>query len=330
MKSFKTPEGLAASLFAAEPKVKNPTNLDIDPRGRIWAIECVNYRKYGDPALRPAGDRIVILESTKGDGVADKETTFFQSPELKNGLGVCVLPNPDGKGTRVIASATGKIWLLTDADGDDKAEKIETLLTIEGAWDHDHHVHAVVFGPDGKFYFNMGNAGTGLRHADGKQVVDQQGNPVVGDGKPYRQGMIFRCDIDLTAASVSHVETLAHNFRNNYEVAADSFGGLWQSDNDDDGNKGVRINNIVDYGSYGFTDEMTGAGWRTERTNLETEIPLQHWHLNDPGTIPNLLQTGQGSPTGICVNEGAALGQSIRESSASIAMPARGPCAPIR
>ena len=26
--------------------------------------------------------------------------------------------------------------------------------------------------------------------------------------------------------------------------------------------------------------------------------------MNDPGVVPNLLQTGQGSPTGICVYEG--------------------------
>ena len=59
----------------------------------------------------------------------------------------------------------------------------------------------------------------------------------------------------------------------------------------------------------GTVTVFTGAGWKTPRTNMEKEIPLQHWHQNDPGTIPNLLQTGQGSPTGICVNEGAALGK---------------------
>ena len=40
---------------------------------------------------------------------------------------------------------------------------------------------------------------------------------------------------------------------------------------------------------------------------MEAEIPLRHWHLNDPGVVPNLLQTGQGSPTGICVYEGRLL-----------------------
>ncbi|HEX9958937.1 MAG TPA: HEAT repeat domain-containing protein, partial [Fibrella sp.] len=35
--------------------------------------------------------------------------------------------------------------------------------------------------------------------------------------------------------------------------------------------------------------------------------PFRHWHLNDPGVVPNLLQTGAGSPTGIIVYEGSLL-----------------------
>jgi hypothetical protein len=63
----------------------------------------------------------------------------------------------------------------------------------------------------------------------------------------------------------------------------------------------------MEYGNYGYKDEFTGAGWRANRTNLEKTIPLRHWHLNDPGVMPNLLQTGAGSPTGICVYEGDLL-----------------------
>ena len=40
---------------------------------------------------------------------------------------------------------------------------------------------------------------------------------------------------------------------------------------------------------------------------MEKEIPLQHWHQNDPGVIPNLLFTGGGSPTGMLVYEGNLL-----------------------
>lgn len=307
MKAFKTPDGLEAKLLASEPMIQNPTNIDVDASGRVWVAECVNYRKYANPALRPEGDRITINEDTDGDGVLDKQTVFFQSPELTNPLGLCVLPQ--AKGTKVIVSAAPWVWLLTDADGDGKAEKAQKLFQVAGGAQHDHHIHAFSFGSDGKFYFNMGNAATALMHPDGSPVLDLAGNKVTAEGHPYRQGMIFRCDIDLEKGLADHVETLAFNFRNNYEVAVDSLGGIWQSDNDDDGNKGVRINNVIDYGSYGYADEMTGAPWRAPRTNIETEIPLMHWHQNDPGTIPNLLQTGSGSPTGICVNEGTLLGK---------------------
>ncbi len=308
MANFTTPAGLKASLFAAEPMIQNPTNIDIDHHGRVWATECVNYRRY--MGLRSEGDRVVILEDTNGDGLADKETTFYQNPELTNPLGICVIPGPGGgkKGQRVIVSAAPNVWLLTDTDGDDKADKGQVLFKIGGVWNFDHQVHAFVFGPDGKFYFNAGNSITELTWPDGKIVKDIVGNEITNKGKPYWQGMVFRCDIDLEKGVASNVETLGHNFRNNYEVAVDSFGAMWQSDNDDDGNKGVRINYVMDHGNFGYTDEKTGAGWQAKRTNLETEIPKRHWHLNDPGVVPNLLQTGAGSPTGILVNEGTLLG----------------------
>jgi putative membrane-bound dehydrogenase-like protein len=306
MDNFTTAPGLAATLFAAEPMVQNPTNIEVDHIGRVWATENVNYRKHSD--LRPEGDRVVILEDTNGDGLADKETTFHQSTEHKNALGICVLPGPGGakKGTQVIVSSAPNVWLLTDTDGDDKADKAEIILKVGGNASHDHQVHAFVFGPDGKLYFNCGNEFQKLMWPDGSPVKDILGNEVNAGGKPYRQGMVFRCD--FADGKISNIETLGWNFRNNYEVCVDSFGTMWQSDNDDDGNKGVRINYVMDYGNFGYTDELTGAGWRTKRTNLETEIPKQHWHQNDPGSIPNLLQTGAGSPTGILINEGALLG----------------------
>ena len=61
------------------------------------------------------------------------------------------------------------------------------------------------------------------------------------------------------------------------------------------------------YGNYGYTDEITGEGWDANRINIEDSIPLRHWHLNDPGEIPNLLQTGAGSPTGMLIYEGDLL-----------------------
>ena len=294
---------LQATLFAAEPIMLNPTNIDIDHRGRAWVCEVINYRRFANKdAFREAGDCIVILEDTDQDGIADKRKVFYQDPSIDSAHGVCVLPTPNGKNTKVIVSAGEHVFVLTDTDGDDKADKREVLFQGISGTQHDHGIHAFVFGPDGKLYFNFGNSGRQIKDANGKLIVDQAGNQVTAARKPYQEGMVFRCNLDG-----SELETLGWNFRNNWEVAVDSFGTLWQSDNDDDGNRGVRINFVMEFGNYGYKDEKTGAGWKQERTGWHSEIPKRHWHLNDPGVVPNLLQTGAGSPTGICVYEGHLL-----------------------
>ncbi len=298
-------EGLAASLMAAEPFLKNPSNIDVDHLGRIWVCEVMNYRRFAnkDNPDRPEGDRILVLEDTDANGEVDKQTVFYQGTDVDSAHGVCVL------GDRVIISCGDSVFSLYDRDGDLQADagSKELLFTGIAGTQHDHGIHAFVFGPDGKLYFNFGNSGGQLKDKAGKPIVDKAGNEINSSRQPYQEGMVFRCNLDG-----SEVETLGWNFRNNWEVCVDSFGTMWQSDNDDDGNRGVRINYVMEFGNYGYKDELTGAGWQTPRTNLEAEIPLRHWHLNDPGVVPNLLQTGAGSPTGICVYEGDLLPEIYR------------------
>src|SRR5690606_41448210 len=123
----------------------------------------------------------------------------------------------------------------------------------------------------------------------------------------YTDGMVFRSNPDG-----SNVEAFGYSFRNPYEPAVDRYGTIWQSDNDDDGNKAVRINYVMEFGNFGFKDEMTGASWGADRINIEDSIPIRHWHQNDPGVIPNLLQTGSGSPTGMVIYEGSLLPEQFR------------------
>jgi len=292
---------LEAQLFAAEPTLLSPSAIDVDHRGRVWVCEVINYRKH--VGKRPEGDRILILEDSDGDGKADRSKVFYQGKDLDSAHGICVL------GDRVIVSCGDDVFSLFDRDGDDKADagSKQLLFTKIGGTQHDHGIHAFHFGPDGKLYFNFGNAAAQLCDPSGKVVVDLAGREVRNGNLPYQEGMVFRCNLDGTK-----VETLGWNFRNNWELCVDSFGTIWQSDNDDDGNKGVRINYVMEYGNYGYKDEITRAGWRDPRPGMNEEIPLRHWHLNDPGVVPNLLQTGAGSPTGICFYEGSLLPQVFR------------------
>ena len=286
---------LKVQLFASEPMMLSPASIDIDHRGRVWVCEVVNYRKHSGE--RAEGDRILILEDTDGDAKADKSTVFHQGRDVDSAHGICVL------GNKALISCGDEVFWLIDDNGDDKADRKELMFTKIGGAQHDHGIHAFHFGPDGRLYFNFGNAGKQLCNAKGELITDIHGVKCTNQNNlPYQEGMIFRCELDG-----SKVELLAWNFRNNWEVTVDSFGTLWQSDNDDDGNKGVRINYVMEFGNYGYKDEMTGAGWQTPRIGWESEIPLRHWHQNDPGVVPNMLQTGAGSPTGMQVYEGDLL-----------------------
>ncbi|MCW3112182.1 MAG: c-type cytochrome [Segetibacter sp.] len=292
-----TYNGLEMHTMATEPMLKNPTNIDVDDRGRVWVTEAYNYRPEinGNPT-NPQGDRIMILEDKDGDGTTETAKVFYQGAELNAPLGICVL------GNRVLVAQSPYIWAFYDDNGDDKADRKEIMFQGIGGEQHDHGAHTFTFGPDGKLYFNFGNEGRTLQDKNGNIVRDQDGVEITA--KNYKEGMVMRCNPDG-----SQVEVLAQNFRNPYEVAVDSYGTLWQSDNDDDGNRGVRINYVMEYGNYGYKDEMTGAGWQENRTNLEDSVPYRHWHLNDPGVVPNLLQTYAGSPTGIILYEGSLLPQ---------------------
>lgn len=296
-------DDLQITLFAHEPMLVNPTNIDIDAKGRVWVCEGYNYRyslNPGNPYAKE-GDRIVILEDTDGDSVADKQKVFYQGEDINSALGIAVL------GNKVIVSRSPNVLVFIDDNNDDIADRRDTLFTGISGEDNDHGVHAFNFGPDGKLYFNFGNASKQLKDKYGNPVKDIWGREINDKATPWRQGMVFRCDADG-----KNIEVLGNNFRNPYEVAVDSYGTVWQSDNDDDGNRGVRINYVMQHGNFGYRDEITGASWPERRVNLEDSIPMRHWHLNDPGVVPNLLQTGAGSPTGILVYEGNLLPERFR------------------
>src|SRR5580704_15725675 len=283
--ALKVAEGFQVELFAAEPMLIHPTSIDADHKGRVRVAEAVNYRRknFGRPIIRKEGDRIVVLVDEKGEGKATKSVTFYQGPEIYGPLGVCVAPYPDGKGQKVFVCQSPDILVFEDKDGDLKADgPPKKFLTGFGGYDHDHGVHGINIGPDGKLYFTVGDGGvTGLQSSDGK------GRKWVSPPTACRAGTVWRCDMDGT-----NLELIAHNFRNNYEVCSNSFGELWLSDNDDDGNQQTRICYVMPGGNYGYNPRGPGQ---------------THWHEEQPGIVHKVLRTGFGSPTGICFYEGTLL-----------------------
>ncbi len=292
LKALKVADGFQVELFAAEPMLINPTSIDVDHKGRVWVAEAVNYRRkgFGRPIIRKEGDRIQVLIDEKGEGKASKAVTFYQGPEIYGPLGVCVSPYPDGKGQRVFVCQSPDILVFEDKDGDLKADgPPKKFLTGFGGFDHDHGVHGINIGPDGKLYFTVGDSGVnGLQSSDGK------GKKWTSNTSDVQKGTVWRCDMDGT-----NLELIAHNFRNNYEACVNSFGEVWLSDNDDDGNQQTRICFVMPGGNYGYGPR--GAG-------------QTHWHEEQPGIVHKTMRTGFGSPTGITFYEGSMFDKKYRGS----------------
>jgi putative membrane-bound dehydrogenase-like protein len=280
-------DGLEMSLWASEEVggFCNPTCMDIDHKGRVWVCESVNYRYtlHHQPPRRPEGDRILILEDSKGDGKADKCTVFYQSPDILAPLGIAVAKDPVGPGYKIFVCQSPDILVFTDKEGKGKADgPPKKLLTGFNGIDHDHGVHGILIGPDMKLYFSIGDPGVNnLQSSDGK------GRKFTSNDTDCRAGTIWRCELDGTK-----LELLADNFRNEYEPCVDSFGTIFVSDNDDDGNQQTRICYVMPGGDYGYHPRGTGQ---------------THWHEEKPGVVPKVLRTYFGAPTGMCFYEGTLL-----------------------
>ena len=312
---FQIPEGLEVTLWARSPMLANPTNIDFDAQGRLWVNEGVNYRTYNKGGKRrPEGDRVIVLSDTQGKGFADSVQTFVQNPEWTSPLGIAVIDNV------VYVSHAPTITKYTDVNRDGKfdaaVDKQEAFLTGFGGQDHDHSLHAVVAGPDGKLYINSGNCGAVVTDKSGKTFrvtsgyLDERGGKWPFDAKAnigtksddgfvWSSGFSGRLNADGTG-----LEILGNGYRNSYESVPSSLGDLFQGDNDDQ--QSCRTSFVLEYGTSGYTTPA-GAGYRSVM-RLGQSMPRAHWRQDDPDTMDVGDVYGGGSPTGVAVYENGALG----------------------
>ena len=312
---FQVPEGLEVTLWARSPMLANPTNLDIDAQGRVWVTEGVNYRVYNKGGKRrPEGDRVVVLSDTKGAGQADTVATFVQDAGWTSPLGIAVFDNV------VIVSHAPDLIKFTDVNRDGKfdpaVDKREVLLGGFGGQDHDHSLHAIVAGPDGKLYLNSGNCGAAFTDKSGKTFrvssgyVDQRGgawpyDPKTTAGAKSDDGFVWSSGFSARMnADGSGAEIIGNGYRNSYEHFPSSFGDLFQGDNDD--SSSCRTSFILEYGTAGYTTPKAAGYGSVRRPGQPT--PRAHWRQDDPDTMDVGDVYGSGSPTGITVYENGALG----------------------
>ncbi len=145
LESFHLPEGAKIELFASDPMISKPVQMNWDSQGRLWLVGSAIY-PHIEPGQEEA-DSIYILEDTDQDGVADKVTTFAENLHIPTG----VLP---GDGGVYVANSTEMLF-LEDTDGDGKADRRRVVLSGFGTEDTHHLVHTFRRGPEGMMWFNQ-------------------------------------------------------------------------------------------------------------------------------------------------------------------------------
>ena len=147
------PPGFRATLFAAEPDVRQPIAMTTDTRGRLWVVENYTYseRSIGwHPEMR---DRIVIFEDTDNDGRHDRRTIFLDGAERLTSIEL-------GRGG-VWAICLPNLVFIPDRNGDDVPDGAPEIILDGFEYMRARHnvANGLRWGPDGWLYGRQGILG---------------------------------------------------------------------------------------------------------------------------------------------------------------------------
>ncbi len=204
LSGFTIPEEFKIELFASEPLVADPVDMEIDEEGRVYVVEM-----HGYPLDTKGSGKIKILKDTNYDGLPDKSILFADQLVLPTSImrwkkGVLVTDAPD-------------IIYLEDSDGDDIADIRKIVMTGFARSNPQHNLNSPVYGMDNWIYLAhesavhtvsydsiFGDKGTRIHFTDHQhgQTLPQNAN-----GKSIR----FKPDMHQMEMLSSHTQ-YGHSF----------------------------------------------------------------------------------------------------------------------
>jgi len=338
--TFVLPEDIEASLFADSSQVQNPSAICFDHNGDLFVAEIHRWRagvqdirteqqvllddinnetsrdRYEmyerDQLTKPLSfyteytDQIVLLKDSDNNGRADTASVWATGfNEVLDGPGIGLIA---GFENDIYYTNIPHLWRLTDSDGDGKAEERVSIqdgfgvrMSISG-----HDMHGLVWGPDGKLYWSIGDRGYSFTTKEGRHYHE-----------PYRGG-VFRCDPDS-----SNLEEIYTGLRNPQELAFDQYGNLFTCDNDADQWDKGRLVYLLEGGDSGWNHGHQVLLNFREQLELRTpsyehpdhkSIPMNPWmteaiwetqHEGRPAYALPPIDIVSWGPSGLVYNYGA-------------------------
>lgn len=334
---FRIAPGLAASLFASEPLLANPTSISFDDHGRLYVVE--THRR-----------RTSAFDIRRATNWLDADLSFRSVADRSNFLAKVLVPendkippaikidhNKDGKfDFQDLTVESERIRLLEDRNNDGRAD--HSSLFADGFNTSVSGVAAGILARGSNVWFTCipdlwmlqdtnrdGQAdlrrallhGFGVHWSFGGH--DLHGLCMGPDGKLYftvgdrglnvesasgkvaypDSGAVMRCNPDG-----SEFELVATGLRNPQELAFDQFGNLWTGDNNGDAGDKARWVYVVEGSDSGWH-----IGWQ-HLPNLGPWNDEKLWELHPTNTaayvLPPVAHIGHG-PAGIAFYPGTGL-----------------------
>ena len=211
-------DGFEVNAWASEPMITQPMAFCWDDRGRMWIAENRDYESRGSGFSNFGDSRILILEDTDRDGVADNMKVFSEGIPFPSAIAVGF----DG----LFLGAPPNLLFIPDRDGDDKGDMddLEILLTGWGIRDRHETINSLHWGPDGWLYGLEGFATPSkIRKPNGK-------GRLYGHKEPFPEDLLEADGVDIDGGVWRY-----HPTKRNFEVVAHGFSNPWGVDYNEKG-----------------------------------------------------------------------------------------------
>jgi putative heme-binding domain-containing protein len=236
---FILPEGFEIELFASEPNIDKPMNLNFDAKGRLWVSQSFEY-PFPTFGGKPT-DKITILEDTDHDGKADKFTVVSDTMNIPIGI----LPLENG----AVSFSVPNVYKFADANHDDVPESSNLMIGHFGYQDTHGMVSNFMRGYDG--WIHSCHGFTNKSKFAGSN----------GDSVTLVSGNTFRFTLDG-----SRVEQLTFGQVNPFGLVFDQYGYVYSTDS-----HSSPLYQLIRGGDYPHFGKVSIMGFGPDMKSLENE-----------------------------------------------------------
>jgi len=158
---FTLDTGLEMTTFAENPLLEKPVGMNWDTSGRLWVATSNTYPQVNPDDLgaqmegntakfgpSTGNDRIILLEDTNRDGVADISRIIADKLLIPAGVA------PDNYGGCFVGAST-ELLHLSKPGADGLMSERRIVLSGFGTEDTHHIIHGLHWGIDGRLYFQQ-------------------------------------------------------------------------------------------------------------------------------------------------------------------------------